>query len=507
MIKPVDPASVKFFHVTVVCVTFAVYLITAINSNGYFHFDEHYQIIEFANLKLGVNESSDLAWEYTAQMRSAAQPSICIALVKLLDMVNITDPYSITLALRLLSLLLSLAAITVFVQSSLYLVEDRNTKFYILLSYLLWFLPFINVRFSAESWSGSIFLFAVAILQLNSTKRKSQFFLVGFLLGLSFLCRFQSALLTIGLFSWLIFVNKETVKVIGILIVGGLIALICGIIIDCWFYETIVFTPWNYFNMTIMQSDSAPSFGTSPWNYYISTIVHATGTPIGCVILACLCLLVYKRSELLLLWVLFPFLIIHSLIPHKEDRFLFPLINFISLLITLGWQESYNKFKFSSGIIFNQKIIGILASFLAIINVLGLLIMCFSPMGNGSKNITQYIHQNYQTIPVNLIQEANSNLYSPLYMIPLNEIFYADRNVRQFTVDELLKPAGKTLNLPRVTLFACKKENLDLPDHKEIILKFNLKPKIQSIPKWIEWISAYNIFMENKNVLVLYGSD
>lgn len=506
MTKPVNSVSLQFFHMTVLFIAFAVYLVTAINSKGYFHYDEHYQIIEFANLKLGVNEPSDLAWEYNAQMRSAAQPAICVALVKTLGFADIKDPYTIALSLRLLTLLLSFTAITFFVRSSWQLVENRNRKLYILLSYLLWFLPFLNVRFSAESWSGALFLFAVAILQLTSTDRKRQFMLVGIVLGLSFLCRFQSALLTIGLLGWLIFIKKEDIKYIGILVGGGCIALIGGMAIDCWFYETLVFTPWNYFNMTILQSGNAPSFGTSPWHYYINTILNSTVTPVGCAILTCLCILVYKRSEMLLLWVIFPFLIIHSIIPHKEDRFLFPLINFIPLMITLGWQEISNQFLYTSRKLFYKKAACVIGVLLATINLLGLLIMAFRPMGNGSKNITQFIHQNYQDKTVKLIYEKNANLYNPLQLASLNESFYADNSVHQISIQELLNQGGKAVNFAEVTLFVFEKENIDLPDNKKMIERFHLKPKIQSIPKWIEWISRYDSHFDNEKIFVLYGS-
>lgn len=51
-----------------------VYGTFAIYNNGFYHYDEHYQLIEFAEFKSGHNKPSDLAWEYHAQIRSAVQP-------------------------------------------------------------------------------------------------------------------------------------------------------------------------------------------------------------------------------------------------------------------------------------------------------------------------------------------------------------------------------------------------------------------------------------------------
>lgn len=135
------------FHNTVLGIAFIVYLVTAFNSKGYFQYDEHYQIIEFADFKLGLNTPADLAWEFQAQIRPGIQPAICVVAFKILNHVGVTDPYSLSLSLRLITLLCSLTAITLFVNSSLSLIGSDHQKLYIILSYLLWFLPFINVRF------------------------------------------------------------------------------------------------------------------------------------------------------------------------------------------------------------------------------------------------------------------------------------------------------------------------------------------------------------------------
>ncbi len=493
------------FHKIVLGVAFMVYVVTAINSKGYFHFDEHYQIIEFANLKLDVNEPSDLAWEYHAEIRPAIQPAICVIVFKMLYLVGITDAYTLALSLRLLTILLALTAISLFVRSSLHLVESKTQKLYILLSYLLWFLPFINVRFSSETWSGLFFLFGMAILQLNLSKSKRLFALAGLLLGLSFLCRFQSALLIIGLLVWLFIIHKETKQNISIIIGAACVALLSGFAIDGWFYDKLVFTPWNYFNINILKG-VASEFGILPWNYYVGTILKAPTVPIGSLLLICLCIVIYKKPKLLLLWVILPFLIVHSIIPHKEDRFLFPIVNFIPLLIVLGWQEIRANYQN----IFRNRIfrltIYIFLSFLVMINVVGLVVMASRPMGNGAKAITYYIHRHYKDKPVNLIYAAYSNPYNPLYLVPLEERFYADENVKEINMEELLTRDDTVINNDQINLFVFEKTNFDDTDFLDIIKKYNLTPKTQSIPEWIEWINQYYSYSDNENIMLLYGN-
>ena len=54
----------------------AIYIITAFFSVGYHQLDEHYQILEFANYKLGLTYPGYLAWEFDAHIRPSLQPLI-----------------------------------------------------------------------------------------------------------------------------------------------------------------------------------------------------------------------------------------------------------------------------------------------------------------------------------------------------------------------------------------------------------------------------------------------
>ncbi|MFM8269732.1 MAG: hypothetical protein ACKN9V_06035, partial [Pseudomonadota bacterium] len=87
-------------------------LIAAFFSIGFHHFDEHFQILEFAGSRLGLSSSSDLPWEYQAQMRSSFQPSIVLLVHKILAIFQSKDPFLAALILRLLSAVLSWLAIS-----------------------------------------------------------------------------------------------------------------------------------------------------------------------------------------------------------------------------------------------------------------------------------------------------------------------------------------------------------------------------------------------------------
>ncbi|QHS61266.1 glycosyltransferase family protein [Chitinophaga agri] len=475
----------KYFHYSIFSLAFVIYIITAFNSTGNYHFDEHYQILEFAGLKLGFNEVSDLPWEYNAQIRPTLQPAFCVLLFSVLNSFHLSDPYIQVLCLRIMMAIGYLVTICIFIQSTLSLVDKKFRHAYIFLSYFLWFLPFLNVRFSSESSSGLLFLLATGLL----LGRRYPHLLIGFILGLSFICRFQSAFLIIGILAWYLIIQKAKKSDMFSLVAGCILAIGLGVLIDHWYYGYWLFTPVNYFYMNIYKG-IASEFGRAPWYFYIIEILMAPNIIIGVILLLSLILLMYYKPQSFLIWVILPFLIAHSVIAHKEDRFLFPLINFIPLLLVLAWQES--------GIRFN-KIYYALAGILLFINFTALIVMSFHPMDAGAKNITQYIHRHYHDQEVKMVFSTYTNPYKRLYAIHLRENFYMDNNVEEVYIKDKILLNGKVL-------LVLEKDEEDDPDNQRIINKYHLKRITQGMPDWVYKVSHYYNF-KSPSMLILYGND
>ena len=60
--------------VTVFCLSFALHLSASIFSEGRTHPDSDYQILEFANFKVGNESNLTLPWEFFDKIRPALQP-------------------------------------------------------------------------------------------------------------------------------------------------------------------------------------------------------------------------------------------------------------------------------------------------------------------------------------------------------------------------------------------------------------------------------------------------
>jgi GPI mannosyltransferase 3 len=294
-----------------------VHLITAYFSNGFYHWDEHFQIFEFANFKLGHIPASYLPWEFASKMRPFILPGLATFIGSF-----IADPFINAGLMRLLAMVLSFYACLVFYQHTKDEFKPELYSFYLFASFFLWFLPFLHVRVSAEIIGGALFIIGYC---LASNKTTLNILMVGFLFGLAFWIRFQLGFALLGLGLGYLMNKEFTIKEIFIMVAGFLLAVGINVAIDSWGYGQMTFTPWQYLNENIFLGKSK-NFGVNPISDYFKWILNRPGLPIG--ILFYLAIISQLRTAFkhpLTLSFLF-FVSIHFLVGHKEIRFLFPLV-------------------------------------------------------------------------------------------------------------------------------------------------------------------------------------
>ena len=151
----------------------ALTLLYAFFSHGYYHHDEHFQILEYACMKLfGTPTSDHLAWEFSLMMRSGMQPFIVWCLGRVLLALGVYSPYLLIFVLQLLCGAFSVAALLVFGRAVRdELGDERQERIYLALGLLLWFLAYLHVHFSAEMMAGNMLpLLAAATLRYLDRK-------------------------------------------------------------------------------------------------------------------------------------------------------------------------------------------------------------------------------------------------------------------------------------------------------------------------------------------------
>jgi phosphatidylinositol glycan class B len=473
-----------------------LFIVTAYFSQGYYHADEQYQIIEFAGLKLGTHQPEDLAWEFKHRLRSAAQPALCYALFSFFSFPGIADPYLLAFLLRAFTGLVAVLCITFFIRKSKSFVPDEDNSSVLWMFVAgLWFIPFLSVRFSSETLSGLMILTASAFLLKAKSNRSA--LAAGLFFGLAFLFRFQSSVIILFVVFWMWRYHRLRAGQ-WLLFFSGIATLcLAGVVLDRWFYGSLTFTPLNYLANAL--DSGGGNFGAEPWYFYIEKLITYTGIPAGMLLLCSLFFLLWKKDFYAALTVVF--LLFHSFIPHKEERFIFPVAFLFPYLLARFYVEFPRMV--SSVIkehVLKKGLIIILLSF----SLPALVCNSLKPAGIGNIAITDYIHTHYAGKAVRLFHLPWSNPYNPWDGLPIR--FYLDGNV-QFAKMENLN-AWDTLSLAKeeIPLLVVRKTDLKNNEGAQKIAALGFREVKQSVPAWIQ--SMNRMFyrqLEEQHVLVLYA--
>lgn len=301
-------------------------LICSWYSIGYYHWDEQAQILEFANFKLGKTNPSHLTWEYGHGARAALLPYIIFWFIRALNLFGIYNPFTITVFIRVVTG--TLAWFTNY-KMCMHILSTYQTelgkKLLVLLCTILWFVPFLSVRFTPENISGICLIWGIYILLKRGTSANINNMMVGILFGICIFIRLQMLFALIGVIAWLLFYKKIKLFNFTILCLFVLVSMALNVVADSLFYGHLLFTPYNYFDVNILQH-AADGYGISPWWRYIFEFIIKAVPPISLGLLLLFFIGLWKNKNSVFVWAIVPFLIAHFAISHKELRFLFPVL-------------------------------------------------------------------------------------------------------------------------------------------------------------------------------------
>jgi hypothetical protein len=152
------------------------------------------------------------------------------------------------------------------------------------------------------------------------------------LLALATLVRLHNAVFCVGLLAgWVVRrrwrESGETAAVLGV----GAVAygLVDKLTWGGWFHSAVKYVEFN------LVKRGAEGWGTSPFGYYVETLWHAM--PWAWLLLAVLALVAARRAPGLVL-VAVVFFLLHAWTPHKELRFILPLLPVLAGLAGVGLQ-------------------------------------------------------------------------------------------------------------------------------------------------------------------------
>ena len=461
-----------------------ILFIASIFSLGYHHLDEHFQLLEFASLKLGLTTEENLPWEYHNQMRPSLQPWIVVGVYKTLGLIEINSPFSIAFVLRLMSASLSLVAMCLVYRTFSQKIDDSILgKWFLLLSFLLWFLLYNGVRFSAENWSGSLFAIAFSLYFLRLRPSAGFFIGIGALMGISFVIRYQAAFLVIGFMSWLLLIEKEKFLRLVYLSIGLLSVILLGVLCDRLFYGEWTIVMWNYFDLNLLQ-DKVSGFGIDPWWHYIQVFFIKGIPPFSLVFLITVPLFLFFKRKSPVTWTIVPFLFIHFYIGHKELRFLFPIAIFLPFIIIKGIeivQERYLKSLLSN------KAFSLFISTFFIVNYVAILAIVFLPADN---RISLYRSIYNQYSEETILYYLDDNPYDRATGIN----FYKRKNL-SFQQLESIDSLPKTYGIKPLLVFK-DREAIEGVEAKSHLV-------YSSFPDWIRYLN-FNGWLDRTDAWYVY---
>ncbi len=143
-------------------------------------------------------------------------------------------------------------------------------------------------------------------------------------LGLSFEARFQMGFMIVGLFAWLVFLQKPGVRKVLATVAGITVVFALGRWIDRWGYGEWVLSPWRYVEYNLLRGE-VNHYGQAPvWDVFRMAFTESWPF-LGLGVAAASIIAWVRHPRHPLTWSQVPFFLVHEAIAHKELRFFFPI--------------------------------------------------------------------------------------------------------------------------------------------------------------------------------------
>jgi phosphatidylinositol glycan class B len=309
-------------------------------TTGFIHPDEHFQMIEPA---FGLWKGYWLqSWEWRYGMRSMIPPLIIAQLMKITSIFPWDWHYSLRLFFAFWSCLIPYWGGRL---SFSYLTYPYQILYTALLSFWWIFLSYSTHPLSEALCTPFLVGHIYYLFSFLKTNRQQYWHLImsALLLSMAFIFRPQTLLWGLGIFFAFALLMKEkkemrkpfflffAVYAFIIFLFGFYDLITKGVL----FSSLIEYTRWN-----LVEGVMSQRFGAHPWYRYLSTFWRTLTFPLLVVVLGGffyakkIIQSIQKQHDLSFIFIpCCTFFLFHTLLSHKEDRFLYPLWPFIFFLV------------------------------------------------------------------------------------------------------------------------------------------------------------------------------
>lgn len=296
-------------------------------SAGSLYPDEMGQILEPAHqLAFGYSLK---AWEWEQGIRSWFLPGLYAGILAGGKLLGITDSTNPIFLIYFFNLLLSL--ITIY--AAFLMARDLGGQTAAIIAGLLTAFSFFIVKHSLRPFSEPVglnfLLLSLALIYKGSKNGKTVLIvLAGIFLGISFIIRFPYGLFFIPA---IVFILLKQRRLFPPFIASLSFMLILGGVLDYFTWGGFFQAPIEFLRFNVLENKSV-QFGIEPPGWYLTFLLHdkswavlallffAAGALKGGFIFSCIAL----------------YLVVFSFIPHKEVRFILPVIPLCLVLMSVG---------------------------------------------------------------------------------------------------------------------------------------------------------------------------
>ena len=347
----------KNYIIFYIFIGLALHLMSAYWSYGFYSDDEHFQILEPAAYLLGLNniiieDVSGYYWEWRLhiRMRPWLQPYFYYNLITLFKYIGISDPFSWTLTIRILSSLFGFFSIIYlfFTIKKDFIFKDTHFTYFFFFSF--WFYPFIHSRSSSENLSFTLFFISFCMIykQIKLNNFKTNYFIYfisSFILGLSMVVKFNMVFTVIPIFIWITIFKFNIFKII-LFCSSVLLALSFGLFIDFINWGSFKNTYLQFYEYNLGEHGRLNDFGIDPWWFFISETILQLAPFLSIFFVLGILTFWIKKPLNIITWISICTILIISSFGHKEIRYIFPIYIFAPFFI-LFLIEKYNYKYFS----------------------------------------------------------------------------------------------------------------------------------------------------------------
>jgi hypothetical protein len=447
--------------------------IAVIFAQGYGMHDDHFCVIDIAQGWLHGSRE----WFLTSHpIRSLVYPGLHYLLFGALEKLHVFDPQIKMYVVRFFHAAYSLITVYFGYKTALCIADKKTANAIGLLLAIFWLFPFMAVRNLIEFVCIPPMVIGVYLMYKNSKISASAVLLSGICFGLAFTLRFQtlSMACVIGL---VLLIKKEWKPVLF---------YSCGFFLSSFLIQGV--SDWvgygrpfvSFIGYLFYNTENAYAYTTGPWYQYIGLLIGALIPPMSLLLLFGF-FRTWKKAAYIF-WPTVAFLILHSIFPNKQERFILPVIPFVLMLSVIGWQEFVSQSRY-----WNKRP-GLVKGLWGWFWIFNMLLLCVCSITYSKKarvETLSYLSHKNDVHGIIIESRDDSPPTAPLFYLGKNvPVFYAQPSK---TVDNLKREIDSRGASPNYVVFLDGK-NIDARINKMKGFCGALAFEREIRPSFIDWL-------------------